>query len=66
MRLRIFRIELERDPVLFDRFFQLPLFLQCRSVIKMRFGACRHIGDHPRLALHFGNSDMCLPKPERA
>src|SRR5439155_22320375 len=32
----------------------------------MRFGTGRHIRDQPCHPLHFGNSEMCLPKPERA
>src|SRR5262245_7570875 len=66
MRLGIFRIELERDVVLLDRFIQLAFLLQCRGVIEMRFCAVRYIGNHPRRPLHVGNGEMRLPKPQRA
>src|SRR5438128_2314742 len=58
MGLRIFRIELERELVLFDGFFQPAFLLQCRAIIKMRFCAYWNIRDHPRLSLHFGNSEV--------
>src|SRR6266487_7188882 len=63
MRLRIFRIELERELVLFDRFVQAAFLLQGRGVIKMWFCAYWNIRDYPCLSLHFGNSKVCLPKP---
>src|SRR6266545_722022 len=47
MRLCIFRIELERELVLFDRFVQAAFLLQGRSVIKMWFCAHWNIRDYP-------------------
>src|SRR5438874_2391655 len=70
MRLRIFRIELERELVLFDRFVQAAFLLQGRGVIKMWFCAHWNIRDYPCLSLHFGNSTTrpalyCSPRVQR-
>src|SRR6058998_1080776 len=63
MRLRVFRLELERELVLFDGFCQPAFLLQCRGIIKMGFCAEWNIRDHPCLSLHFRNSEVYLPKP---
>src|SRR5580704_77222 len=64
MRFRISRIEAECGFILFFRLLPTALFLQSHAVIKMLFGAARHVRYKPCSPLEFRNHKMRLPKPE--
>src|SRR6266436_374393 len=59
-------IEAECDFILFFRLLPSALFLQSHAVIKMLFGADRHVRYKPCSPLEFWNHDVRLPKPKCA
>ena len=66
LRFRISGIEAECAFILFLRLLPSTLFLQSHAVIKMLFGAARHVRYEPCSPLEFRNHEVRLPKPERA
>src|SRR4029077_10668228 len=66
MEFRTSWIETECDVILFFRVLPSALFLQSRAIIKMLFGAARHVRYKPCSPLDFRHIEVRLPKPERA